>query len=600
MKKLFTIFVVGFLSFSIAHSKDTLTIVHFNDTHSCLSPGGNRDENLQGTWGGIARLATFVGMTKMSNPNTLVLHSGDMFIGDFFFNVFFGVAELAMLNQIGVDAMTVGNHEWDLTPNILKIALDSSGIEFPMLSANMVVINPELDGLNDYIKPYTVKQVGTHKVGIFGLTTPEANVISLPLPDVFIDTAVAEKVVEMVTVLKTVENCDVVIFLSHMGVAIDKMIGENIPGIDVIVGGHDHNVYNTPIVVQNPLGDDVQIVQGGAQYKYAGRMDLIFDNGTIENIKYNLSKLDKNIPEEPNIAGYVNVLIARIEQIYGPVYTKKIYDNPKDLTEMVMTGDKILETEVGQLVTKAFKSYTGTEIAIEPSGSTAQPLFKGPIVGSDVYRMISYGFNTDNGLGFRLNTFKMSGLDIFKGIEAGLAKLDIVDDYLIQASGCTYTYDMTKPPFQRVVSVMVNGQPLDMMRKYTITANEMIPPMLDYLGLGVDSLVEDKMTEYECVLNYLTTTNVDQKTYNKETVIVFPNPSSQENIVLSGLILQSGNYLVRIFDQSGRLVQRIEPIWHDAGPYMKVIKLDNLASGNYYFELTNGENAFGGSFVILK
>ncbi len=96
MKKflmILTIVIYFAFYFSAYAQIDTLTILHFNDTHSCLAPLAPRTENLDGTRGGIARAATLIGMTKMTDQNVLVLHAGDSFIGDIFFNKYYGAWE---------------------------------------------------------------------------------------------------------------------------------------------------------------------------------------------------------------------------------------------------------------------------------------------------------------------------------------------------------------------------------------------------------------------------------------------------------------------------------------------------------------------------
>ncbi|MEB2355701.1 MAG: metallophosphoesterase, partial [Ignavibacteriales bacterium] len=119
---------------------DTITILHVNDSHSTLEAIGPRDANLEGTQGGISRAATVIGMTKMTEQNVLTLHGGDVFIGDFFFNKFLGVAEFQLMASLGFDAMAVGNHEFDLTPAYLDTALRNSfppGYGFPLISSNV-------------------------------------------------------------------------------------------------------------------------------------------------------------------------------------------------------------------------------------------------------------------------------------------------------------------------------------------------------------------------------------------------------------------------------------------------------------------------------
>ncbi|HLE31154.1 MAG TPA: metallophosphoesterase, partial [Bacteroidota bacterium] len=192
---------------------DTVTILHLNDTHSTLAPIGPRDAQLKGSLGGIARAASIIGMTKLEEPNTLLLHAGDLFIGDMFFNQYFGVPEFQILLALGCDAMAVGNHEFDLTPATLKMALDTSftGGSFPLLSANTILDSAAVQGLKQYILPYVIKQAGNVKVGIFGLTTPATNVLSLPSPAVVDSDFVGIAAAYVDTLVN--QNCDVIICL---------------------------------------------------------------------------------------------------------------------------------------------------------------------------------------------------------------------------------------------------------------------------------------------------------------------------------------------------------------------------------------------------
>ena len=152
--------------------------------------------------------------------------------------------------------MTVGNHEWDLTPAALlgasQNAFSTPADGFPLLTANTDLSDPSLAELKSYISPYTIKQVGNIKVGIFGMTTPMTNLISQPSPPV-ISEDITTVAADMVTTLSS-QRCDVIIFLSHLGLDLDKIIAENIHGINLIVGGHDHYLLSTPVEMINPLG----------------------------------------------------------------------------------------------------------------------------------------------------------------------------------------------------------------------------------------------------------------------------------------------------------------------------------------------------------
>ncbi len=106
-------------------SQQTVTILHLNDTHSTLAPLGPRDAFLNGNTGGIARATSIIGLERVADPNLLLLHAGDISIGDLFFNYGFQVPELTWMSTMGFDAMTLGNHEFDLTPAVLLGSLQN-------------------------------------------------------------------------------------------------------------------------------------------------------------------------------------------------------------------------------------------------------------------------------------------------------------------------------------------------------------------------------------------------------------------------------------------------------------------------------------------
>ncbi len=460
--------------------------------------------------GGISRIATLVGLTRMTEPNVLFLHAGDISIGDIFFNKYFHVPELQLLGSFGLEAMTLGNHEFDLGPEVLlgslQYAYPNPSDAFPLLSANSDFSDPTISGLQNYVHPYVIKQYGNTKVGIFGLTTPATNLISNPSP-VIISDDLATIAYATVQTLRNVELCDVVILLSHLGVAIDQQLATNISGIDIIVGGHDHYKYESPISITNPFGGTTLIVQARSNYMCAGKMKLVFEAGTFNLIDYQLIPIDTNFPQEPTVQAIVANMITDIETFYGiPFYTQPMGYSfayfEEEARDLIKLGSH--DTPAGNLVADAFKVYTGTHIAFQAGGSIALPLWEGIFTPSDIFRLNGYGFNMVNTLGFQLVTFNMVGAALIAGLEFGLADIELSDEFMIQCSGIEYTYDATKPQGSIVVSVRINNQPVDPAATYSITANEMVIGILDHLAIPYTDLnVLTGVTEFEAVSQYV-------------------------------------------------------------------------------------------------
>ncbi len=288
-------------------------------------------------------------------------------------------------------------------------------------------------------------------------------------------------------ILREDEGCDVVILLSHLGNEFDMAIASMVPGIDVIIGGHDHYKYEAPLPIPNPDGGTTLVAQAGSNYMFIGKMKLDID--TERNITlsdYALIPLDENVPEEPTVKAMVDGMIAEIETFYDtPFFTQPFgYSNAfhkEEATDLLRLGAH--DTPIGNLTADAFKNLTGTQIAIHAGGSTALPIWEGPFNLADIFRVNGYGFNTVNSLGFQLATFKMTGEALWMGLEFGLSEIEKNDEFFIQVSGLEYKYDATKPVGERVVSVTINGSMINPNAKYSVTASELVLSLLDYIQI---------------------------------------------------------------------------------------------------------------------
>ena len=545
MKNLLCTFVVFLLFTSIIFSQpEILTILHVNDSHSTLEAIGPRDANLEGTLGGVSRVATLVGMTKMTEPNVLFLHAGDISIGDVFFNKNFHVPELQILNALGVDAMTLGNHEFDLGPEALlgsiSYTFPDPADAFPILTANVDFSDPTISALENYVDEYTIIEFGDLKVGIFGLTTPATNLLSNPSPAV-VSEDIFTIAATMVGTLRTVENCDVVIFLSHLGVALDQVIASNIPGINVIVGGHDHYKFEEPIALPDPVTGTTWIVQARSNYMYAGKMSLLVDGTNVQLVDYQLIPIDENIPPEPTVQAIVDGMIADIELFYGiPFFTQPFgYASSffeEEARDLLTLGAH--DTPAGNLVADAFRSYTSTDIALQAGGSIALPLWEGTFTLGDLFRVNGYGFNLTNTLGFQLVTFDLTGMDILTGLEFGLSEIEMNDEFLLQVSGMEYTYDGTKPVWERLASVKINGMPIDPNATYSVTVNEIVLGIMNFVGIVPSNVtILTGVTEFEALLTYtnnqqnILTPSTSGRVYNINNPIPVEMTSFSANIV---------------------------------------------------------------------
>ena len=356
MKKLIILIgLIGILGiFSVAQAQvDTLTILHLNDTQSHILPYGPKDAEGNWTWGGMARIATLVGMNRMSANKVMLLHAGDFFLGDFMFQKYLGVAELEIMKILDYDALALGNHEFDLYPSTLKYVLNEAGFPgegFPVLCANLDLSgDPEL---GPFVAPYTIKEYGDLKVGIFGLLTEMTNQLSNPSPVVVLPAlANAQPWVDTLEA----HNCDLIILLSHLGFDYDQLVASSVSGIDLIVGGHSHTVIASPVQMGNTL-----ILQAGEFGRYLGKLTLYLNDKSIQSWEYELQSVDSSVPEEPTLAYMIGNLAAEVEANpwFGPVYTDVIAQAETEIKKPL--GEELFkDTPLGNLVSDAFRDKTG-------------------------------------------------------------------------------------------------------------------------------------------------------------------------------------------------------------------------------------------------
>lgn len=250
---------------------DHLTILHTNDTHSQIEPKSNNT-------GGYARRMGLIAQERKADPDLLLLDAGDFCQGTPYFNFFHGRVEIDAMNRMGYDAATLGNHEFDNGLDTLAAVLKTAN--FPIVCANYDFTGTALEGL---IKPYTIIRRAGLKIGIFGLGCDPKGLISDKnfLPAVYLHPySVAQ---EMANELRA-KGCDVVICLSHLGteakagdaVGDTEMVAQT-RGIDVVIGGHTHKLYDN-LRVANLDGDSIPLCQMGKSGIYLGKIVLDLDS----------------------------------------------------------------------------------------------------------------------------------------------------------------------------------------------------------------------------------------------------------------------------------------------------------------------------------
>ena len=254
-----------------------LTILHSNDLHGDFLP---QDKDGIST-GGLPRLSGFVKQKKQENENTIYAIAGDMFRGSVIDSEYMGLSTIDMVNLLGPDVATIGNHEVDY--GIAHLLFLEKCAEFPIINANMII------NFNHtrMFRPYMYLNVGGIKVLFIGILTQE--VISSARQErvigTFIDIEDAAREVGIICDNYRTREADVTVLLTHIGIDEDIKLAQLLDpayGVDVIIGGHSHTFMDEPVVVNG-----IPIVQAGTGTGVIGRMEIDVETETNEILSWN-------------------------------------------------------------------------------------------------------------------------------------------------------------------------------------------------------------------------------------------------------------------------------------------------------------------------
>ncbi len=432
----------------------TLTILHTNDTHGHLLPFSYPDaaaagRELQGMRvyrdiGGIARRATLVKQIRQElaargTPVWLV-DIGDYSDGTPFSIEYHGEADVAAMNAMGYDFGTLGNHELNNPAAQLRKLIGLT--KYELVSANIAVRATT----KPLLQPYVIRKVGPVRVAVFGLITKEAATYQAGKEayDVADEVTAAR---QTVTALRG--QADIIVALSHAGEAIDRRLAEQVPEIDVIVGGHSHTRLPSGDMVWHSQDLKVSSVNGtviAQAYQWGGelgRIDLLFvkdQAGTwqVDRYRARLIPVTADVPEDPGVA-------AVVDQFWKPIAPQYAEVIGQAGGEFAGRGDDQAEYN---LVADAVRESFNAEFGMENMGGVRAPLIRGTITKADLVTLDPFS-NT-------VVTFTATGKEI----------RDILQRYSPAVSGIRYRVEN-----RELVDVTIGGKPLDDARTYSGVTN---------------------------------------------------------------------------------------------------------------------------------
>lgn len=280
MKRILTILTIVLTATITAAAKGKqLLILHTNDTHSCVIPlNPNLADTMLAGRGGFLRRAAMIDQMRKEDKELLLLDSGDFSQGSPYYTMFKGDVETELMNIMGYDAATIGNHEFDF--GLDNMARLFKKVNFPIVCANYDFTGTVVEGL---VKPYVVIKRKGVKIGIFGLSPKlEGLVMASTCAGVkYLDPIKTAN--DIADKLKNEEKCDVVICLSHLGwdeTGLNDMeMMAKTRNIDLVLGGHSHSYFQKLNYVRNLDGKEIPNDQNGKHGIFVGKITLTLEKG---------------------------------------------------------------------------------------------------------------------------------------------------------------------------------------------------------------------------------------------------------------------------------------------------------------------------------
>jgi len=469
MKKLLLVVallaVILLLPSSAAGNTVKFTILHTNDEHSAVipySPAIDFNESVKDpTIGGFARLASLVKNIKAEkSEEVMVISAGDFTGGSpFSWLVTEGESpEIALMQKIGYDVITIGNHEFDygaenLVDCLLNAGYPEANEKTTIVSMNLIA--PQEHPMNDIVKKYHVMELENLKIGFIGLLGKDAKTKAYSYePLDFEDSIQSAK--QAVEELKK-EGVDLIIAVTHLGVSEDLELAEAVPEIDIIVGGHSHTVLEEPVVTS----DGTTIVQTGDGLKYLGVLELEYnkDNGELKIRNYDtgtpfLIEIDDEIPIDPEVDATIKEYTKKVNAMVYNKTGKNTLDTVAS-ADFALTTRTLQESNIGDFITDAMRlvveEKTGKKVdfAVFANGEIRGNITpgtmnysKGKISLYDLLLPVSLGVGEDGSPGSSLVTFYITGEEVYRVLEITILLHQLYgDDFFVQFSGLRYYYN---------------------------------------------------------------------------------------------------------------------------------------------------------------
>uniref|UniRef100_A0A0A8KXH1 5'-nucleotidase n=1 Tax=wastewater metagenome TaxID=527639 RepID=A0A0A8KXH1_9ZZZZ len=481
----------------------SMEIAHTNDIHAQVEPFNkyfqpcsSEDKIANNCFGGMARVITAVKKLKEANPDLILVDAGDIAQGSFYFRIYKEKLASWYINQIGYDALTFGNHDFD--EGAQYVVDMASLIHAPYVSANIDASkNAEIDPL---IKPYVILEREGQKIGVIGAITEEAANL-MPNMKGLVILPLIESIQKQVNELEA-QGVNKIVLISHVGLGVDRELARELSGLDVIVGGHTHSLLSNndskaegpyPIIEKSARGEPVAVVTDYSRANYIGKLRAYFDNnGVLKDARGEPIVIDALYCEDEQAASKIHPWKETLKPYY-----EKVVGEAQDAFIVANDICRLEECSAGNMLADVLMwaaKDSKPDFAVINGGSIRSTISQGPITLAAVYEALPFQST--------VSTFKLNGTDVLEMLEVGVSRSESKQNdgtgRFLQVSGLQFSWDANRPAGQRIGNVLVAASsgkfvPLDKNKIYSVASVDFIRRG----GDGFDILKERAIEPYD-------------------------------------------------------------------------------------------------------
>lgn len=420
------------------NSKRRITLLQINDTHGYLDSHLEWFPGPQGAVyrmaGGYARIATLANQIREETQGrVLFCDNGDTFHGTYPVVKTKGEVLLPILNQLGLNAMTV---HWDFAYGPSRMEELAAGLKHPILAINVYHAQTG----TRLFAPYLVREIGGVKIGIIGIASNiSAKIMPKPFRESLRFTEGREELPGFIEELRARKGADLVVVLSHLGFPQDLSLLSEVSGVDVLLSGHTHNRLFQPVVQGNTL-----VIQSGSHGAFLGRLDLEIQNGKVVGHRHKLIEVSENIPPDPTVAAMVKTALApytdELGRVVGQVTT-------------ALNRNANLESTMDNFLLAAIQEAAGTPLAFCNAWRWGAPVRPGPVTENDLDNILP--------MPVPMSTVDLTGRELIAMLEENLERTFSAEafhqmgGYVKRCLGLTAYIKIENPPGTRVQKLFV-------------------------------------------------------------------------------------------------------------------------------------------------